>query len=163
MDLELSADEEALQDGVRRLCEGRFPMATVRALASQAGVDRTLWRELANAGVFSLRADGLGATDAVLVFEELGRALQLPGLHRTFCPTRFLPETDGSDRFEGAIPLILLMIARSAGLPVSWVRMTLRALVTFTSQKRYWRPAVSDSVMLLELVEYAVLPQRPQL
>src|SRR5438067_4788069 len=78
MDLELSADEEALQDGVRRLCEGRFPMATVRALASQAGVDRALWRELAAAGVFSLRADGMGATEAVLVFEELGRAL-VPG------------------------------------------------------------------------------------
>ncbi|TML60107.1 MAG: acyl-CoA dehydrogenase [Actinobacteria bacterium] len=78
MDLELSPDEEALQDGVRRLCEGRFPMATVRALAPQAGVDRALWRELADAGVFSLRADGMGATDAVLVFEELGRAL-VPG------------------------------------------------------------------------------------
>ena len=78
MDLELSADEEELQEGMRRLCEGRFPMATVRALASQAGVDRALWRELAEAGVFSLRADGMGATDAVLVFEELGRAL-VPG------------------------------------------------------------------------------------
>ena len=72
MDLELSADEQALQDGVRRLCEGRFPMATVRALASQAGVDRALWRELADAGVFSLRADGMGATDAVLVFDADG-------------------------------------------------------------------------------------------
>ena len=80
MDFELSADQEALQEGVRKLCEGRFPMARVRALIDDGGVDRALWRELAEAGVFSLclpESDGgvgLGHAEAVLVFEELGRA-----------------------------------------------------------------------------------------
>lgn len=94
MDLELSAEEEALATGVRRLCQGRFPMETVRALGGGpgveralgggAGVERALWRELADAGAFSLCLEeeqggaGLGATHAVLVFEELGRAL-VPG------------------------------------------------------------------------------------
>jgi alkylation response protein AidB-like acyl-CoA dehydrogenase len=84
VDFELTADQEALQDGVRKLCEGRFPVARVRALEEQGGVDRGLWRALRDAGVFALcvpEADGgvgLGHADAALVFEELGRAL-VPG------------------------------------------------------------------------------------
>src|SRR5689334_1560185 len=84
MDFELSADQVALQDGVRSFCSGRFPIATVRSLEDRGGVDPTLWGELAQLGVFALRrseADGgvgLGWADAVLVFEELGRAL-VPG------------------------------------------------------------------------------------
>ncbi len=84
MDFELDEDEAALQEGVRKLCEGRFPMERVRAAQPGAGVDRDGWRELADAGVFALRMPeaeggvGLGMTEAVLVFEELGRAL-VPG------------------------------------------------------------------------------------
>jgi alkylation response protein AidB-like acyl-CoA dehydrogenase len=84
MDFELSDDEVALQDGVRSLCAGRFPMERVRATEGTGGVDRDGWRELADAGVFGLRLPegdggvGLGMAAAVLVFEELGRAL-VPG------------------------------------------------------------------------------------
>ncbi|MBV8161164.1 MAG: acyl-CoA/acyl-ACP dehydrogenase [Acidimicrobiia bacterium] len=84
MDFTLTADQVALQEAVRKLCEGRFPMERVRALADAGGVDRGLWQELAEAGVFSLRLGecdggaGLGMAEAALVFEELGRAL-VPG------------------------------------------------------------------------------------
>lgn len=84
MDFELSDDQVALQAGVRDLCEGRFPMAVVRGLEATDGIDRDRWRELAELGVFALRLDeadggvGLGWAEAVLVFEELGRAL-VPG------------------------------------------------------------------------------------
>jgi alkylation response protein AidB-like acyl-CoA dehydrogenase len=84
MDFDLDDDEVALQEGVRKLCEGRFTMERVRATESTAGVDRDGWRELADAGVFALRVPesdggvGLGMKEAVLVFEELGRAL-VPG------------------------------------------------------------------------------------
>ncbi|HVV35950.1 MAG TPA: acyl-CoA dehydrogenase family protein [Acidimicrobiales bacterium] len=79
MDLEPSADQVDLQAGVRKLCEGRFPMETVRG-----GFTRDGWQDLVDAGVFSLRLPetaggvGLGAAEAVLVFEELGRAC-VPG------------------------------------------------------------------------------------
>jgi alkylation response protein AidB-like acyl-CoA dehydrogenase len=79
MDFELSSDQEALRDGMRKLCEGRFPIDVVRA-----GFDRARWTELADAGVFALRLPesdggvGLGLAEAALVFEELGRAL-VPG------------------------------------------------------------------------------------
>jgi alkylation response protein AidB-like acyl-CoA dehydrogenase len=84
VDFELSDDQVALQEGVRNFCEGRFPMEVVRALGDRGAVDRDRWRELADMGVFSLRLPeaeggvGLGWADAVLVFEELGRAL-VPG------------------------------------------------------------------------------------
>ncbi len=82
MDLELSEDEAALQEGLRSFLDGRFDMAAVRAQAE--GLDRGRWAELADTGVFGLRLPeaeggvGLGMTEAVLAFEELGRAL-VPG------------------------------------------------------------------------------------
>jgi len=82
MDLELSEDEAALQEGLRSFLDGRFDMATVRAQAD--GLDRGRWSELADTGVFGLRLPesdggvGLGVTEAVLAFEELGRSL-VPG------------------------------------------------------------------------------------
>ena len=84
MDFELTEDQEALQQAVRRLCAGTYPMATVRSLEAHRGVERGLWRRLADAGVFSLHLPeaaggaGLGSCESVLVFEELGRAL-VPG------------------------------------------------------------------------------------
>jgi alkylation response protein AidB-like acyl-CoA dehydrogenase len=79
LNFDLGPDELALRDGIRELCARRFPMDKVRA-----GFDRAGWRDLGEAGVFSLRlpeADGgvgLGMTEAVIVFQELGRAL-VPG------------------------------------------------------------------------------------
>jgi alkylation response protein AidB-like acyl-CoA dehydrogenase len=87
VDFELSDDEVALADGMRRLCAGRFPMERLRAVEStHAVVDDRSWQELGDAGVFSLRATsesgeqglGLGMGAAAVVFEELGRAL-VPG------------------------------------------------------------------------------------
>jgi alkylation response protein AidB-like acyl-CoA dehydrogenase len=73
MDLELSDDQFALRDGMRALVEGRFAMERVRG-----GFDRTMWDELAEAGVLSLLADGFTAPDAAVVLEVLGEAL-VPG------------------------------------------------------------------------------------
>jgi alkylation response protein AidB-like acyl-CoA dehydrogenase len=84
MDFELTDDQLALQEAMRNFCEGRFAMAAVRRAADRATVDRETWQALADMGVFALRlseSDGgvdLGWADAVLVFEELGRAL-VPG------------------------------------------------------------------------------------
>ena len=84
MDFELSDDQVALCDGIRDLCQGRFDIDTVRGLADCGGVDRQLWGELADTGVFSLVVPedeggvGLGWVEAGLVFEQLGRAL-VPG------------------------------------------------------------------------------------
>jgi len=76
MDFVLSADQEALRDGVQAFCAGRLSADRLRALEG-TGFDRGLWSELAELGVFGLRSDGSGSglAEAFLVFEALGRAL----------------------------------------------------------------------------------------
>jgi alkylation response protein AidB-like acyl-CoA dehydrogenase len=73
VNFDLSDDQEALRDGIRSFCDGRFTMARVRE-----GFDAAAYEELAATGVFSLRADGFRASDAGIAFQELGRAL-VPG------------------------------------------------------------------------------------
>lgn len=85
MRFRLTDDQRDLRDGVRRLLERRFGSAALRAAVERPGrLDRALWRELGRAGFFALRLAeaedgvGLGLPEAVLAFEEAGRAL-LPG------------------------------------------------------------------------------------
>jgi len=110
MDFELSEDQEDLKDGVRKLCEGRFPMTQVRgSISSPGAVDRSAWRELADAGVFSLCVPeedggvGLGLADAVLVFEELGRALVTGPLLATHLAAPLVPGAASGERVIGLV------------------------------------------------------------
>ena len=55
MDFEVSEFEAELAGGIRRLCEGRFPLDTIRSREStDHAIDRDGWRELGDAGVFHL-------------------------------------------------------------------------------------------------------------
>ncbi len=67
MFLDLNDDQIALRDGIRALLEGRFGPERIRD-----GFDRAMFAELAEAGVFSLIADGFSWADATIVFEQLG-------------------------------------------------------------------------------------------
>jgi len=85
VDFQLSDDQRALRSGMRDLLGAVFDRDRMRAAVERGGgVDRGLWRELGAAGLFALRLPeeaggvGLGLPEAVLLFEEAGRAL-LPG------------------------------------------------------------------------------------
>ncbi|MEU3715971.1 acyl-CoA dehydrogenase family protein [Streptomyces californicus] len=85
MDFQLSDDQRALRSGMRDLLGAVFDRDRMRAAVERGGaLDRALWRELGAAGFFALRLPeedggvGLGLPEAVLLFEEAGRAL-LPG------------------------------------------------------------------------------------
>ncbi|CAM5482329.1 acyl-CoA dehydrogenase [Streptomyces avidinii] len=85
MDFQPTQDQRDLRAGVRDLLAGRYGREALRAsVDGGVCVDRALWRELGEAGFFALRLPeeeggvGLGMPEAVLVFEEAGRAL-LPG------------------------------------------------------------------------------------
>ncbi|WP_030848926.1 acyl-CoA dehydrogenase family protein [Streptomyces griseus] len=85
MDFQLSDDQRALRSGMRDLLSAVFDRDRMRAAVERGGaLDRALWRELGAAGFFALRLPeedggvGLGLPEAVLLFEEAGRAL-LPG------------------------------------------------------------------------------------
>lgn len=109
MDFELSEDQEALQEGIRSLCEGRFDIEVVRSLADTGGVERSRWRELAETGVFSLVVPegsggvGLGYADAVIVFEELGRAAVPGPLVGTFLAAGLVDGAGSGDRTVGVV------------------------------------------------------------
>ena len=81
MDFRVSEEQKALRDGVRSFCQERVGVERLHQLAARGGFDRSLWHELAELGVFSLRrpeqdgGSGLGMADAALVFEELGRCV----------------------------------------------------------------------------------------
>ncbi|MGW7415447.1 acyl-CoA dehydrogenase family protein [Streptomyces sp. NPDC054863] len=85
MDFQLTDDQRALRKGVRELLARRFDREALRAAVERGGgLDRSLWRDLGEAGFFALRLPepeggvGLGLPEAVLLFEEAGRVL-LPG------------------------------------------------------------------------------------
>jgi len=77
-------DQKALCATIRSFLEDKVPNERIPELEEAKGFDRALWNELAEMGVFALRLSedaggvGLGYSDAVLVFEELGRRL-VPG------------------------------------------------------------------------------------
>ena len=83
MDLDLSADQVALRDGIAALLEGRFGMDRVRGRLRPGDVRRSS----PTPGVFSLRADGFSWADCTIVFEQLGRFC-VPGSARRVAPVR---------------------------------------------------------------------------
>jgi alkylation response protein AidB-like acyl-CoA dehydrogenase len=84
MDLSLSRDQRALQEGLRDFLGGEWDADRLRAAADGMPLRPADWAALAELGVFGLTvaedAGGMGLTlaDAAIVFEELGAAL-VPG------------------------------------------------------------------------------------
>ncbi len=84
MDFQPTEDQKALREGIRSFVEGQLPFDRIPEIEKAGGFDRELWNEVAEMGVFGLRLSedeggvGLGFSDAVLVFAELGRRL-VPG------------------------------------------------------------------------------------
>ena len=84
MDFRVGDDQRELAQGIRAMVAGRLPLEQVRA---REGHERVIgekeWVALGETGVFALtlpepEGTGLGLADAVVVYEELGRAL-VPG------------------------------------------------------------------------------------
>ena len=108
-----TSDQLELQRGVRDLLDARFPLHNL-----PGGYDAGLWQALVETGVFSLRTElELGLADAVLVFEELGRACVPGPLVGTFL---------AAGRADGPVtvldarerPLLVAHLAESASLLV---------------------------------------------
>lgn len=103
MDLELSDDQAALQAELRRFLVARVDHDLRTAAAGQPGaVDRSLWSELADMGVFGICTPeddggvGLGLADATIVFEELGR-VAAPGPTIATCLAATVGVTGAAD------------------------------------------------------------------
>jgi alkylation response protein AidB-like acyl-CoA dehydrogenase len=82
MNLDFTPEQEALREMVRGVCGELCPISVVRKLEDDArGYPEDLWKKLGELGVLGLRIPeslggaGQGLLEAVIVFEELGRAL----------------------------------------------------------------------------------------
>jgi len=112
MDFQPSAEQKALQEGIRAFCDDRVPLDALPRFEGGGSVDRALWGELAELGIFNLRrpeADsglGLGAAELVLVFEELGRRLVPGPLAWTELAAGLIAEAGDGRRVVGGLDLL---------------------------------------------------------
>ena len=80
MDFRPSHDQLELQQAIRLFCEEQVSLEDLRRAETTQGFDDSIWRGLSGLGVFQVDLPesagglGLGRSDAILVFEELGRA-----------------------------------------------------------------------------------------
>ncbi|MEU5532893.1 acyl-CoA dehydrogenase family protein [Streptomyces sp. NPDC020362] len=118
MRFRLTEEQRALRTGVRQLLERRFGADALRAAVARPGhLDRELWRELGAAGLFALRLPeeeggvGLGLPEAVLVFEETGRALLAGPVLATHLAAGTVPGAATGER----------VVARADGSLVEWL------------------------------------------
>lgn len=81
MDFEFTDDQVALRAAVQRWVEKSFPFERHQAIAKAGGATRAVYAELAELGLTALTVPtehggmGLGAVEAMMVMEELGRGL----------------------------------------------------------------------------------------
>jgi len=81
MDFDFSDDQEMLRDTVRRWVERGYDFERRRGIVKAGGFSRDAWKEIADLGICGLQVPeaqgglGLGAVDAMVVMEELGRGL----------------------------------------------------------------------------------------
>jgi alkylation response protein AidB-like acyl-CoA dehydrogenase len=82
MDLNFTEEQQMLRDTVRGLCAQHCPIEVVRKMEDDAvGFPAPLWRQLGELGVVGLTlpeaygGGGQSALEAMIVYEELGRAL----------------------------------------------------------------------------------------
>ena len=94
MDFRIGEDQRELVEGIRAMLAGRLPLEHLRAREGDArAVSDEDWTALGETGVFALTlpepaGTGLTMAEAVLVFEELGRALVPGPLVGTFLAAR---------------------------------------------------------------------------
>ncbi len=81
MDFDFTDDQESLRDAVRRWVDKGFSFERRHGIAKAGGATREVYRELADLGLAGLAVPeghggmGLGAVEAMVVCEELGRGL----------------------------------------------------------------------------------------
>ncbi len=83
MDFDFSEDQLALRDAVQRFVEKDYGFERRRCIVREGGFSKAAWEGLAGLGLMGLQVAedhgglGLGAVEAMVVMEELGRGLVL--------------------------------------------------------------------------------------
>ncbi len=89
MDFDFNDEQEQLRDATRKWVEKGYPFGRRTRIANEGGFSRQAYAELAQLGLTGLRVSeahdglGMGAIEAMVVMEELGRGLVLEPLTQT--------------------------------------------------------------------------------
>lgn len=98
MDFNFSEDQQQLRDAVRRWVDKAYTFEHRRAAVKAGGFSRETWSALADLGLTALTVPeqhggmGLGAVDAMVVMEELGRGMVLEPLAQAFIASAVLSQ-----------------------------------------------------------------------
>ena len=83
MDFDFNDDQEMLRDSVRKWVDRGYDFERRRGIVKAGGFSAEAWQEIADLGILGLQVPeasgglGLGAVEAMVVMEELGRGLVL--------------------------------------------------------------------------------------
>ncbi|MFJ9629120.1 acyl-CoA dehydrogenase family protein [Streptomyces sp. NPDC101175] len=148
MRFQLTPEQKALRAAVRDVV-GRRP--------GGHGLDRELWRALGDLGLFSLRLPeaeggaGLGLPEAVLAFEETGRALVCGPLVATHLAAGTVPGAATGETVVAAADgrLVEWLAEADVVLPGAEGAVALRSVDPLTPLHRVPAPARTDPVAVL--------------
>jgi alkylation response protein AidB-like acyl-CoA dehydrogenase len=109
MNLGLDDDQQMLRDTFARFLDEHSSMPRVRKALEAGGLDRDLWRGLADLGTFGMRVPegagglGMGTLDATLVAEEIGRTLASGPVVEAILAARLLGQLGAEDHLAGVV------------------------------------------------------------
>lgn len=98
MDFDFSDDQQQLRDATHRWVEKAYTQEHRRAAVDAGGFQRASWNALAELGLTALNAPeaqggmGMGAIEAMVVMEELGRGMVLEPLAQSWISSKILQQ-----------------------------------------------------------------------
>lgn len=102
MDFDFSDDQQQLREAARRWVEKAYTFEHRRAAVKAGGFQRESWNALAELGLTALNVPedqggmGMGAVEAMVVMEEMGRGMVMEPLAQSFIAARVISQY-GSD------------------------------------------------------------------
>lgn len=102
MDFDFSDDQQQLREAARRWVEKAYTFEHRRAAVQAGGFQRESWNALAELGLTALNVPeskggmGMGAVEAMVVMEEMGRGMVMEPLAQSFIAARVISQY-GSD------------------------------------------------------------------
>ncbi|MFT4241538.1 MAG: acyl-CoA dehydrogenase family protein [Acidovorax sp.] len=112
MDFDFSDDQQQLRDAARKWVEKGYTFERRRGIVAAGGFDRAVYTELAELGLTALTVPeehggmGLGAIDAMVVMEELGRGIVMEPLSHAFIASSVLTQYAPDDVKAAWLPRI---------------------------------------------------------
>lgn len=110
MNFDFSDDQQQLREAVRRWVDKDYSFERRRAIVAAGGFDRAAYGALAELGLTALTVPeahgglGLGAIDAMVVMEELGRGIVLEPLAQAFISASLLAQHAPQDLQAAWLP-----------------------------------------------------------